>query len=126
MIFPPTYMYMHCKHRLVPGPFPTRMNGLGTRLNDKARSQCAQLLEVSVTVCSSSRMRRLGFAVVTLLLQLAVCEDYFWLHNSNWDEPNNWSLGRVPCGGQNVSFAAVSREYSVKTAADSTVHLLQK
>ena len=62
-------------------------------------------------------MRRLGFAVVTLLLQLAVCEDYFWLHNSNWDEPNNWSLGRVPCGGQNASFAAVSREYSVKTAA---------
>ena len=53
-------------------------------------------------------MKRLGFAVVTLLLQLAVCEDYFWLHNSNWDEPNNWSLGRVPCGGQNVSFAAVS------------------
>ena len=53
-------------------------------------------------------MKRLGFAVVTLLLQLAVCEDYFWLHNSNWDEPNNWSLGRVPCGGQNVTFAAVS------------------
>ena len=53
-------------------------------------------------------MKRLEFAVVTLLLQLAVCDEYFWLHNSNWDEPNNWSLGRVPCGGQNVSFAAVS------------------
>lgn len=46
--------------------------------------------------------------VTTVLLQLAVGADYFWIPNSNWDEPANWALGRPPCGGEVASFADVS------------------
>ena len=53
-------------------------------------------------------MKRIGFVVVTLLLQLAVGEDFFWLRNSNWDESSNWRLGRVPCGGEVATLANVS------------------
>jgi len=53
-------------------------------------------------------MKRIGFVVVTLLLQLAVGEDLYWLRNSNWDEPSNWRLGRLPCGQEVTTFAKVS------------------
>ena len=59
--------------------------------------------------------------VITVLLQLAVGADYFWIPNSNWDEPGNWALGRPPCGGEVASFASVSRR-SVHTDGLFTTH----
>ena len=41
--------------------------------------------------------------VATVLVQLTGGEDLYWVHNTNWDEPSNWALGRVPCGGDAVS-----------------------
>jgi len=50
-----------------------------------------------------------------LLLQLAVGEDLYWLRNSNWDEPSNWRLGRLPCGREVATFT--------KTPANSLIYL---
>ena len=37
------------------------------------------------------------------LAQLVVGEDFFWKPNNNWNNPSNWDLGRVPCGGDIAS-----------------------
>ena len=45
--------------------------------------------------------------VTTLLVQLGGGKDVYWVHNTNWDNPSNWALGRVPCGGDNVMVSSV-------------------
>lgn len=46
--------------------------------------------------------------VSALMLDLSGGEDYYWKPNSNWNNPSNWALGRVPSCGDNVSLSAVS------------------
>ena len=50
---------------------------------------------------------RTGFAVLTLLLQLAVGEDLYWVPRSNWEDASNWRLGRAPCSGEDADFGKV-------------------
>ena len=46
--------------------------------------------------------------VATLMVQLTGGKDLYWVHNTNWDVPSNWALGRVPCGGDNVMVSEAS------------------
>lgn len=41
--------------------------------------------------------------VAALFVQESGSEDLYWVHNTNWDEPSNWALKRVPCGRDTVT-----------------------
>ncbi len=63
-------------------------------------------------------MARTSLVLATLLLQLVVGEDLYWIPNTNWDNPSNWKFNRPPCGGEVASFASVS--YSVRKLSIAT------
>ena len=45
--------------------------------------------------------------VLAVILELAGGRDLYWQPNSNWDNPTNWRLGRVPNCGDSVSLTSV-------------------
>ena len=45
--------------------------------------------------------------VVVFLLQIGTGKDIRWIRNSNWNNTDNWSLGRLPCKGDIASFSQV-------------------
>ena len=55
-------------------------------------------------------MKRFVLILATVLVQLAVGEDLYWVKNSNWNTPSNWALGRPPCSGEIASFASVRQK----------------
>ena len=46
------------------------------------------------------------FAAV-ILLQIGTGKNIHWIRNSNWNNVDNWSLGRLPCKGDIASFSQV-------------------
>ena len=64
-----------------------------------------------VTVKTHSHIKMAsGFfvAVLTVIfLQIGTGKDIKWIRNSNWDNEENWDLGRLPCKGDIASFSKV-------------------
>lgn len=67
-------------------------------------------------------MNRAVLILATVLLQAVVGDDLIWVPNSNWENPDNWKLGQVPCGGEVANFAKVSQ---FSTALAPIVKLLK-
>ena len=55
--------------------------------------------------------------VTALLVQLGGGNDLYWNPNSNWGNPDNWALGRVPGCGDSASLSAVSLSGSYEFGA---------
>ena len=54
-----------------------------------------------VRICLTDQAREMkrGALLLTIfLVQLVQGDDLYWRPNSNWNNPSNWKLGRVPCG----------------------------
>jgi len=45
--------------------------------------------------------------IAVILLQIGTGKDIKWIRNSNWDNVDNWELGRLPCKGDIASFSKV-------------------
>ena len=59
-------------------------------------------------------MKYLLFAVAVIYCSAAVGQrPLYWQPNSNWDNPENWNLGRRPCGGDVVSFKKVAALFTI-------------
>ena len=53
-------------------------------------------------------MGHLLLAVVAVLcLRLAGSEDLYWRPNTDWNNANNWKLGRTPCKGDVADLSSV-------------------
>jgi len=45
--------------------------------------------------------------IAVILLQIGTGKNIRWIKNSNWNNADNWSLGRLPCKGDIASFSQV-------------------
>ena len=45
--------------------------------------------------------------IAVFVLQIGTGKDIRWIKNSNWNNVDNWSLGRLPCKGDIASFSQV-------------------
>ena len=64
---------------------------------------CVPVRTALATHDSDKMARAACLVVVALFVQLTGGKDLYWARNTNWDEPSNWALGRVPCGGDTVT-----------------------
>ena len=51
------------------------------------------------------------FVALCLFLQLAGGKDLYWQPNSNWGNPSNWALGRVPNCKDDASLTSVGKNF---------------
>ena len=59
-------------------------------------------------------------AVPLLFLGLAGSDDLYWRPNTDWSEPSNWDLGRVPIAGDVVDLSSVRSSHSFLSTTFNT------
>ena len=60
-----------------------------------------------ITEPHAVKMLLLLVAGAAFCLPLVGSEDLYWKPNTDWNNPNNWKLGRVPCEGDVADFSSV-------------------
>ncbi|CAI7998435.1 hypothetical protein GBAR_LOCUS2437 [Geodia barretti] len=60
-------------------------------------------------------------AAAVFCLRLAGSEDLYWRPNTDWNNRNNWKLGRVPCEGDVADFSSVPRGSVIRLDGRATI-----